>query len=284
MITRSEKNKKIQKKIFHEENQKKIRKFSKIIGSILGLIILILLYGMFIGSKVVIVKEYKVTSNELPNSFHGVKVVHISDILYNSLNEKDLNTIQKKINELKPDIIVFTGNLKKVELELSKKEIEILENFFKDLNASLEKYAIIGNKDDDSFYVIMENSNFKVMNNKQENLYQKDSNPIEIIGFDTNNLNFENLKKENYSICLFSNPDKINDILKNISCNLALAGETLGGEIKLFNKPLLDDHKYNSEYSKIENGEFYISNGLGNEINVRYFNHPAINFYRLTKY
>ena len=239
---------------------------------------------MFIGSKVVIVKEYKVTSNELPNSFHGVKVVHISDILYNSLNEKDLNTIQKKINELKPDIIVFTGNLKKVELELSKKEIEILENFFKDLNASLEKYAIIGNKDDDSFYVIMENSNFKVMNNKQENLYQKDSNPIEIIGFDTNNLNFENLKKENYSICLFSNPDKINDIWKNISCNLALAGETLGGEIKLFNKPLLDDHKYNSEYSKIENGEFYISNGLGNEINVRYFNHPAINFYRLTKY
>ncbi len=284
MITRSEKNKKIQKKIFHEENQKKLRKFSKIIGSILGLIILILLYGMFIGSKVVIVKEYKVTSNELPNSFHGVKVVHISDILYNSLNEKDLNTIQKKINELKPDIIVFTGNLKKVELELSKKEIEILENFFKDLNASLEKYAIIGNKDDDSFYVIMENSNFKVMNNKQENLYRKDSNPIEIIGFDTNNLNFENLKKENYSICLFSNPDKINDILKNISCNLALAGETLGGEIKLFNKPLLDNHKYNSEYSKIENGEFYISNGLGNEINVRYFNHPAINFYRLTKY
>ena len=283
MITRAEKNKKIQDEIIKEEATKKFKKISKIIIISFLSITSIILYGIFIGSKIVIINEFKIQNNKITESFHGTKVVHISDILYDSLNSNDLKKIANQINEIEPDIIIFTGNIF-TKKDLNQNELTLLENFFKSLNSKFFKYAINGKYDDNSFNVIMENSNFKILNNKQELLYYKDIIPIEIIGFDSNNLKFDNIKdSNNFKICIFSNPDKIDEILKNTKCDLALASETLGGEIKLFNYPLLDNHTYNKDYYKINETDFYISNGLGNLSKVRYFNHPSINFFRLTK-
>ena len=283
MITRAEKNKKIREKILYEENAKKIKKISKIVGIILGSLLLIILYGMYIGAKIVIVNEIKITNESISSSFHGTKIIQISDILYNSLNKNDLEKIKKQINELNPDIIIFTGNIKN-ENELSKNDLEILKKFFSEINAKLGKYAVSGDSDDDSFNVVMEN-NFKILNNTKELLYFKDYSPLEIIGFNTKDINYDNISESNnYKICIFSNPDKIEEILEHTNCNLAMASSTLGGEIKLFGYPLFDNHKYNADYYKINETEFYISNGLGNLSNVRYFNHPSINFYRLTNH
>ena len=283
MLTREEKNKKIQDEIIKEENTKKFKKISKIVSIILITLTIVILYGMYIGAKIVMVHEYKITNQIISNSFHGTKIVHISDILYDSLNKNDLIKIKDQINEINPDIIIFTGNIKKKK-ELSKNDLEILKNFFSNLKANLDKYAISGDLDDDSLNVVLEN-NFKIINNQKELLYYKDSIPLEIIGFNTNNLNFDNITEStNYKICIFSNPDKIEEILEHTNCNLALASSTLGGEIKLFGKPIFDNHKYNNSYYKIHETDFYISNGLGNESNIRYFNHPSINLYRLTKY
>ena len=58
MITRLEKYKKIQDKIIKEENKKRFLKISKILSITLGIILLILCLGMFVGAKVVLVKEY----------------------------------------------------------------------------------------------------------------------------------------------------------------------------------------------------------------------------------
>ena len=284
MITRTEKNKKIQQEIIKEQNKKRFKKLSKLTIIILSIIFFIISYGIFIGAKLVVVKEQKIVNSKLPISFHGIKIVQISDLLYNSINKNDLNNIKKQINELKPDIIIYNGNLKKRDYKFTKKDIDILKDFFKNLNCSLDKYATIGKYDNDSFFVIMENSNFKILDNKLYKLYYKDTEPIEIIGFNTNELQFDNIKSSNYSICLLSNPDKIDDILEHVNCDIAFAGDTLGGEIKLFNIPVFDNHKYNRDYQKINNTKLYISNGLGNELNVRYFNHPSINLYRLRNY
>ena len=281
MITRIEKNKKIQDEIIKEENIKRFKKITKILGIILGSILLVLCLGMFVGAKVVVVKEYPIINKTIPSSFHGIKLVQFSDLLYNSLTKQDLNKLERQINELEPDILIFTGDIKRKDLKLSKKDIEILNNFFKSLNASLKKYAVMGDLDDDSFSLIMENSNFIVLNNSKDNIYYKESTPINVIGLNTNELKLDELKSENYSICIFHNPDDIDTILENINCNLALAGDTRGGEIKLFGEPVLDDHKYNKDYYKIKETTFYISNGLGNDTNIRYFNHPSISLFRL---
>lgn len=286
MKTRFEKNKKIWQKINREEQQKKLKKFIKITSIIFIITFSILFYGMFIGAKVLKINEYKVTNNLIPNSFHGINVVHISDLLYNSFKSKELTKLKNKINNLEADILIFSGDIKQNNYTLTKKEITTLEKFFKDLNANIIKYAVVGNNDDDTFSIIMENSNFKVLNNYQDILYYKDTKPINIIGFDTSNINFQNINNnENYSICILHNPDEIDNILKNVNCNLALAGDNLGGEIKIpFIGGIFTEHKYKNSYYKLNQTEFYISNGLGNNHKIRLFNHPSINLYRLTNY
>lgn len=285
MKTRSEKNKKIRKEINKEARNKKIKLFIKITSIIFITLSLILGYGYFIGSKVTLVNEFKITNDTLPISFHGIKVVHISDLLYDSLNKNDLDKLITKINKLDADILIFTGNIKRKNISLEKEEINILNTFFKSLNANINKYAVKGVNDLETFSLIMENSNFKVLSNQEELLYYKDITPIKIIGFDTNNLNIDNINHdEYYTICLLHNPDKFDNI-KNINCNLALAGNNLGGEIKIpFYKGILTNNKYYESYYKFNNTEFYISNGLGNNSNLRLFNKPSINLYRLTKY
>lgn len=285
MKSRIEKNKKIQKEITKEETQKKLKKISKVTSIILIIILSTLCYGMFIGAKVTLVHEYKVTNTLIPSKFHGIKIVHISDLLFNSLNYQDLKKLKTKINELDADILVFTGDIKKKDYTLSKENIKLLEDFFGELHANLEKYAVIGDCDDDSFSVIMENSHFKVLQNKAELFYYQETTPIQIVGIDSNSLEIDTIDNDYYSICLLHNPDKIEDVLKKVNCNLALAGDTLLGEIKVpFTKGIFTHHIHDKNYYKIKDTELYISNGLGNTINMRLFNHPSINLYRLTKY
>ena len=281
MITRSEKNKKIQDKIIREEIVERAKKITKIFFIVFGTLFLIIMYGMYIGAKITIVKEERIFS-DIDTSYHGLKIVHISDLLYNSMNKNDLNKIKEQINEINPDIILFTGNIKK-DINLSKDDLEILKDFFGNLKVKLYKYAVLGSNDDDSFNTIMEN-NFKILNNSNDLLYYKSATPLEFIGFNTNDLKYDDIKESNnIKFCLISNPDKIEEILEHVNCNFAFAGDTLGGEIKLFDTPIFDNHKYNKSYYKIKDTNLYISNGLGNTINVRYFNHPIINLYRLTK-
>ena len=286
MKTRQEKNKKIRKEITREEHQKKIRIIVKIISIILITIFSFLSYGMFIGAKVTYVKEYKVTNSKVPSSFHGIKIVHLSDILYDSLNSKDLSKIEKKVNNLEADILVFTGDIKKKDYELKKEDITLLENFFKSLNSSIKKYAVIGDNDNETFKVIMENSNFEIISNKHQVLYYKENEPINIVGIDSSDINLSNITLDNnYSICIIHNPDKIDEVLKSINCDLSLAGDNLGGEIKIpFYKGILTNNKYYKDYYELNNTELYISNGLGSNNNIRLFNHPSISLYRLTKY
>ena len=118
---RENKNKELEEKIRKEERrQKKIiieKKIFKIFFIILLIFISIFIYMHFIGTSGLIVKEYKIASKKIPDSFHGIKIVHFSDLHYkNTINKKKLKSIIDKINEIKPDIVVFTGDLLKIKI------------------------------------------------------------------------------------------------------------------------------------------------------------------------
>ena len=283
MRTRQEKNKKIQDEITKEKHQKRMKKIVKVISIILIISLTILSYGMFIGSRYTFVNEHKITDKKIPNSFHGLKIVQISDLLYPSLKSNDLDKLTKKINELKPDILVFTGNIKRNNYELTKKDITTLNKFFNSLNSNIKKYAIYGNNDNDNLKLILENTNFLILDNQEDIIYNGENESIKIIGFNAKKLDFSNIKESNdYTICLLSNPDKITKV--NNTCQVVFSGETLGGEIKLPFTKGLDNHTYYKNYYLINQTKLYINNGLGNNYNLRLFNHPSINFYRLTNY
>lgn len=283
MKTRQEKNKKIQDEITKEKHQERMKKIVKVISIILIISLTILSYGMFIGSKYTFINEHKITDKKIPNSFHGLKIVQISDLLYPSLKSNDLDKLTKKINELKPDILVFTGNIKRNHYELTKKDITTLNKFFNFLNSNIKKYAIYGNNDDDNLKLIFENTNFLILDNQEDIIYNGENESIKIIGFKAKKLDFSNITESNdYTICLLSNPDKITKV--NNTCQVVFSGETLGGEIKLPFTKGLDNHTYYKNYYLINQTKLYINNGLGNNYNLRLFNHPSINFYRLTNY
>ena len=283
MRTRQEKNKKIQEEITKEKHQKRMKKIVKVISIILIISITILSYGMFIGARYTFVNEHKITDKKIPNSFHGLKIVQISDLLYPSLKSNDLDKLTKKINELKPDILVFTGNIKRNNYELTKKDITTLNKFFNSLNSNIKKYAIYGNNDNDNLKLIFENTNFLILDNQEDIIYNGENESIKIIGFKANKLDFSNVTESNdYTICLLSNPDKITKVSN--TCQVVFSGETLGGEIKLPFTKGLDNHTYYKNYYLINQTKLYINNGLGNNYNLRLFNHPSINFYRLTNY
>lgn len=283
MRTRQEKNKKIQDEITKEKHQKRMKKIVKVISIILIISLTILSYGMFIGSRYTFVNEHKITDKKIPNSFHGLKIVQISDLLYPSLKSNDLDKLTKKINELKPDILVFTGNIKRNNYELTKKDITTLNKFFNSLNSNIKKYAIYGNNDNDNLKLIFENTNFLILDNQEDIIYNGENESIKIIGFKAKKLDFSNITESNdYTICLLSNPDKITKVSN--TCQVVFSGETLGGEIKLPFTKGLDNHTYYKNYYLINQTKLYINNGLGNNYNLRLFNHPSINFYRLTNY
>ncbi len=276
----------------------------KIIITLIIIILLIssiLLYSRFIATKGLKIKEYKVVNTKITDSYHGLKIVHLSDVHYGStINEKELNNIVDKINEINPDIVVLTGDLIDDRISYNK---DIIINCLSKINAKLGKYAISGNHDLplDNYNYIIKESGFTNLDNTYELIYYKSNEPIiisgigygeEDVGIKTEQFDkyISELKADDikpiYSILLVHEPDTV-DNLDLSKYDLVLAGHSHNGQVRL---PFIgalytpDSAKnYYDEYYKINNTDLYISSGLGTSMyKFRLFNKPSINFYRIT--
>lgn len=278
----------------------KNKKLKNILTFIIILIILFIIYARYICPKFINVKEYKIESNIIADSFHGLKIIHFSDLHYGTtVDTKQLNKIVNKINELKPDIIFFTGDLINKNINITAENKNEIIDALKKLNPTLYKYAIYGDEDYENEYYneIMNLADFKILNNESTLLYYEDNIPIEIIGFNIidSNPNYtivtdyiDELDTSNYyKIVLIHEPDSLDNFI-NYNPNLILSGHSLGGLIEIPGfKPLFlnkNSQKYYQDYYKINSTDIYISNGLGtSNINYRFNNTPSFNLYRLYK-
>jgi len=268
--------------------------------ALLVIFISFLLYSRFIGTKGLFVKEYQVKSENLPSHFTGLKIVHFSDLHYGKfLNENKIAKVVTKINQLNPDVIVFTGDL--IEDDLEKEEQEHLISKLSQLEAKLGKYAISGNHDLEYQYFteIIEKSGFILLDDKTELIYQQEKKPIIIHGMSSNledqdppkiKLNsfydFLEETESTYKILILHEPDYIADF-NHPDFDLILAGHSHRGQVRL---PIIGPiflpkgaQEYYDEHYQFGNTEMFVSSGIGNSIiNFRLFNRPSINFYRLT--
>lgn len=91
------------------------------------------------------IHNVKLKLETLPKSFNGFKIVQISDLHLGSFNYRYaiLDRAIALINELEPDIIVFTGDL----VNNYAWELRGWEPVFNKLSAKKGKYAILGNHD-----------------------------------------------------------------------------------------------------------------------------------------
>lgn len=278
----------------------KDKKFNpfKIIIVIFLLSLGVILYSRYIGPKWLIINETNVINSNIPNSFYGYKIVQISDIHYNNtIFKKDIKEIVDKMNKINPNIIVITGDLLDNNITYESSDKNEVINFLNDLKAEY-KYIITGDHDqNDIFEEIINATDFKLLDNTYDVIYNGDYDPIIISGLSTkkdktsitdkldNTIKAIDNYKSTYNILLVHEPSII-DSIDSSKFNLVLAGHTHNGQ---FNIPYLknlfvdkSDIKYNKKYVKLNESDIYISSGLGTtNIKGRLFNHPSIEVYRL---
>ena len=268
----------------------KIRLWVKITLTIITIIILTFIYGRYINTKGYEVNEYTIIDN-IPDSFDGIKIVHISDINYlHTTKYEDLKKIIDQINLIKPDLVLFTGDLLNINIEYSNKDQKEITKLLSSIKANIGKFAIKGEEDNkiDETETILKNSNFIILDSTAAYIYNKTNEPIYITGINnpSSNLNDDN-NNNLYNILLIHKPDDI-DKIEYQKYNLILAGHSINGYINIpgIKNLLLEKgaKKYYDNFYQLDNTLLYISNGIGTKnIKFRIFNKPSFNFFRIKK-
>lgn len=277
------------------ETTKKPRILLKIIIGIILLISIFFLYAFKVEPKLLKVTEYALVNEKLPESFNGLKIVQFSDIHFGvSTGEKEMNQVIEKINYLKPDILVFTGDLFDDSINLTDTNIEYLTNTLSKLNANIIKLAVKGDEDyldENSFTNIFTKANFKILESENLPIYYESDTPIYISGISSITKNKYDLtnafKKENTNnlqIFLVHEP-VIFDEVQN-EADIVLAGHSLGGLIRLPFVHEIYSQANTGNYQKgiynQKNSTLIVNGGIGTQkINARFNNIPEINLYRL---
>lgn len=131
-------------------------------GVILSLgIVLVLLYGSFIGKQQIKINRIELKFPNLPEQFDNYSVLQFSDFHLGSFGKSThlIQTAKDKIKEINPDIIFFTGDL----VNNFSDETAGWEKIFLEINASDNSYSILGNHDYGNY------TNWKDEKSKTEN-------------------------------------------------------------------------------------------------------------------
>ena len=267
----------------------KTRKSIKILFFIIIFVFILFIYARYINTKGLIVNEISIVDKNLNENYNGLKIVHFSDIHYGRTTlENDLSKMVDEINLLKPDIIVFTGDLFDNK-DIVKDNVNLITKYLNKLEARLFKFAIIGDYDKkylDDYEDILNNSDFILLDNSSKLVYDNCDVPINFVGL-TNIKDIDSLYNNDYfTITLMHTPDSANNIKNS---NIIFAGHSLGGQIKI---PFIGGiikkegaEKYVNDYYEVNKQKLYISNGIGTEkFSFRFFNKPSISLYRLYNY
>lgn len=131
---------------FRRFNNSRKRNYGIYAGMFLGAFAFVSLWwGVLFTRNQIDVNKVSVTSPKLPSSFNGYKIVQLSDIHVGTWG-KDTGFVEKlvqEINSLKPDLIVFTGDIVNRRTE----ELRPFLNILSGLKAKDGVYSVLGNHD-----------------------------------------------------------------------------------------------------------------------------------------
>lgn len=269
------------------------------------IITLIIIFGMLIYSRFIGINGLNtneiIKNTNIVESYDGLKIVHFSDIHYKKIiTKKRIKELIKEINKLKPDIVIFTGDLLDSDTNLGNKDISFLIKELSKIESTYGNYAVLGDNDysdEEAIKNIYIQSNFILLRNEYNIIHNKNNDKIFIGGLDSFSQDMASMdkllsdyKEDNisYKIFMIHEGDYIPSIVSNSDANLILGGHSINGSINIpiIKNLLLPKYgkKYYKPYYKINNTDIYISNGIGvNNVNFRLFNTPSINLYRIKK-
>lgn len=239
------------------------------------------------------VYHIKIQFSRLPKSFHGTRIVQISDIHLGNFNRRYyiIDRARRLINRLHPDYVFFTGDL----INNYSWETEGWVNVFKKIDAKYGKFAVLGNHDygdygkwpseedkKQNFQKLKEffdQIDFELLLN-ESCLLQKDSESIGLIGVENwsktgsksygdLDLAIQNTRAGQFLILLSHDPDHWeSEVIGKSTIDLTLSGHTHGMQagIQLKNKnwsPIKYKHKHWAGLYREGDQYLYVNRGLG---------------------
>lgn len=232
-------------------------------------------------------KHLTISSNNVPASFSGSKIVFISDIHYGeNFSQKRVEKLVDKINSLQPDIILLGGDYVN--------SIDYIQSAFdelKNLSAKYGVFGVLGNHDhwEDAALIskLMIKYNFNVCDNRSYWI-NIGNEKIKIGGVgdlweDTQDIDSvtNDVNPNDFCILLSHNPDFVENINTNL-IDLSLSGHTHGGQVTFFGlwAPFIPS-KYGQKYRygliNRDDSFHYTTSGVGTITPaVRFFCRPEI--------
>ncbi|WP_284140970.1 MULTISPECIES: metallophosphoesterase [unclassified Virgibacillus] len=188
------------------------------------------------------IQRETISSPKVPTSFNGFTIVQFSDTHIGFQYTLDqLKKLVAKINEIKPDLIVFTGDL--VDEPNKYKWNNELVNLLATLTAPQGKYWVYGNHDHGGYGTeivknVMEQADFKLLKNSHTTI-ENQTDRIIVAGIDDVmlgkpdlNLALKNSNPDLFAILLSHEPDYANTT-KAFPVDLQLSGHSHGGQVRL---------------------------------------------------
>ncbi len=265
------------------------KKGKMIIALLAVLILLVLCFAQVLwANTAVVLTEYSVKSENLPASFLGFKIAHISD-LHNDELGKDNEKVISVLRDAKPDIIAVTGDLidsydtdTDIALSFIKQALEIAPCYYVNGNHEervIESYEILRAELIDMGVHVLENESL---------VLERGGESINIIGvsdpgFETDYLfgdtegvlrrHLDELMKdkEGFTLLLSHRPELF-DFYADKNLDLVLTGHAHGGQFRLpFVGGLYAPNQgvfpeYDSGIYTEDNTNMIVSRGLGNSL------------------
>jgi uncharacterized protein len=240
------------------------------------------------------IKEVRLKVKNLPKAFDGWKIVQFSDVhLGFHYGIEDFKPVIRKINQLNPDIIFFTGDL----VQIGYTEPELAIPLLQELKARGGKWAVIGNHDfytKDQVTMALENAQFKMLKNSH-GVIEHGQQRLYIAGLDDMMYGVPNVRKaveglnEDDCILLLAHEPDIADENSKYSISGQFSGHSHGGQVRLpFYGPIIKQvlaKKYMDGLYWVGERKMplYVNRGIGTtNVAVRFFCRPEITVFYLS--
>ena len=276
--------------------------FNWIALGIAGIWFLGALYGCVFGWKKITVEPVEMKFASLPEAFDGFRIVQLTDFhigTYGS-SPKTVERIVEKVNSLKPDLIVFTGDI----VNTSPDELEPFINTLKNLKAPYGVVSVLGNHDYCMYgrqtngdtpqkalsrLVEMEKKmGWKLLRNQSVQIV-KGNDSIAVVGvenagsrsfIDRSDLKgaTKDLPRDEFKILLSHDPTHWRrEVVPHSSIPLMLAGHTHAMQFRLFGwSPSQWTYpEWGGEYREGDQ-TLYVSTGIGENVAFRFGAYPQI--------
>jgi predicted MPP superfamily phosphohydrolase len=272
---------------------------------IMSLLLVIAAAKIYFDNNFLGISQYTVTSNKIPPSFEGYKILQLSDLHSKSFGDSNSKLI-KKITSENPDIIVITGDM----VSADDTDFEVFTDLAKEISQQYNTYYIVGNHEQSlsmskqkKLTDKLTEIGVKVLDNEKATI-TRDGESINLYGL-WFNLRYYKDSSNEYTKDVFFGEEQIQTILGDLDTNsynillthnplyadtysswgadLTLSGHIHGGIIRIpFVGGLLSPErkffpKYDGGMYQVGDKLLIVNRGLGNGgFGIRIFNQADI--------